>query len=300
MASMLGPRVVDADGRLVPRTEVEWQTDDRHIVEFRAGDQVVATGKGTTRIWCSVSGTAVESQRIQIEVWGVDHVLLTPRTLNIPLGRRQRITAQVTNEEGDRATNVLLNWKHDAADPLIVRISPWGWVTGNRLGRTSISAGAGDETAGGVWARIRAEVEVAPNPDEQDRGGGFPKLLVTGEVDPVTGEVREANPDMPTLWQEVSDYQNNIWWLNLGSPEAAFFFNRRLENPAEWRAFHAQKVIEMVIQIHMKEEYDARGDDERPDLWNRHKAQLEIFQVQLMQAMWEKLQPYISRGSGLE
>ena len=105
---------------------------------------------------------------------------------------------------------------------------------------------------------------------------------------------------MPTLWQEVSDYQQNIWWLNLGSPEAAFFFGRRSEHPAEWRAFHAQKVIEMVIQIHMKEEYDARGDNERPDLWVRHKAQLETFQVQMMQAMWEKLTLFIQTGGDIQ
>ena len=76
---------------------------------------------------------------------------------------------------------------------------------------------------------------------------------------------------MPTIWQEVSDYQNNIWWLNLGSSEAAFYFNHRGSNPTQWRAFHAQKVVEMVIQVHMKEEFDGKGLDERPDLWNRHK-----------------------------
>jgi hypothetical protein len=147
-----------------------------------------------------------------------------------------------------------------------------------------------------------AEVTVVPNPKDQDRGGGFPRLLVTdtSDIDPITGEPRQSNPDMPTLWQEVTDYQQNIWWLNLGSPEAAFFFNRRAENCSEWRAFHAQKVIEMVIQIHMKDEYDARGDAERPDLWNRHKAQLEIFQVQMMQAMWEKLTPFIRTGGDNE
>lgn len=301
MSSMLGPRVLDADGRQVPRAEIEWQSDDRRVLEFRADDQVVATGKGRTKIRCRVSGSNVASSPVEVEVWTVDHVLLTPRDLDIPLGKRQRITAQVTNDEGERATDVLLNWSHDAADPLIVLISPWGLVSGNRLGRTSISAGAGDEASGGVWARIRAEVVVTPNPNEQDRGGGFPKLLVTDrDVDPVTGEVRESNPDMPTLWQEVSDYQNNIWWLNLGSPEAAFFFKAREDNPGQWRSFHVRQVIEMVIQIHMKEEFDAKGDNERPDLWNRHKAQLEIFQVLLVQAMWEKLQSYITSGRGLE
>ena len=241
--------------------------------------------------------SAIESAKVGVDVWSVDHVLLTPRVLNIPLGKREQITAQVTNDEGGRATDVLLNWSHDAADSLIVRISPWGYVTGNRLGKTSISAGAGEEATGGVWARIRAEVTVTPNPGEHDREGGFPRLLVTDrDVDPSTGEIRESNVDQPTVWQEVSDHQRNIWWLNLGSPEAAFFFTQRTENPIHWRAFHSQKLIEMVVQVHMKEEFDAKGDDERPDLWNRHKAHLETFQVEMMQAMWERLQPYVLTG----
>lgn len=55
----------------------------------------------------------------------------------------------------------------------------------------------------------------------------------------------------------------------------------------------------MVIQVHMKEEYDAKGDAERPDLWNRHKAVLESYQVLLTQAMWNKLQQYVLTG-GIE
>ncbi|HKQ48365.1 MAG TPA: hypothetical protein VJZ71_09880 [Phycisphaerae bacterium] len=300
MVSILKPRVVDAAGRLVPRAELEWITNDRHVVQFRTDDQVVATGKGKTQVSCRVRGTTVSSSRVDVEVWTIDHVLLTPRALTIPLGKRGQITAQVTNDDGIRATNVLLNWTHDAADPLIVLISPWGWVNGNRLGRTSISAGAGEEISGGVWARIRAEVEVTPNPEAPERGGGFPKLLVTDrDIDPFTGEIRASDDGQPTLYQEVWDYQSNVWWLNLGSPEAAFFFKQRADNPRQWRAFHSQKVIEMVVQVHMMDEYDTTGD-ERPDLWSRHKNQFEIFQVQFMQAMWEKLQPYIFSGIGLE
>lgn len=248
-----------------------------------------------------VKGTAIESSKVKTEVWAVDHVLLTPRTLEIHLGLRNQIIAEVTNDEGYRTTDVFLNWKHDADDPLIVRISPKGWVTGNRLGRTSITAGAGDPAAGGVWARVRVEAAVVLNPDQPERGGGFPELRLTGrDIDPDTGEIRQGDPDQPTLWQEVSDYQHNIWWLNLESPEAAFFFSQRAGDIRLWRAFHAQKVVDMVIQVHMKEEFDAKGDAERPDLWNRHKAVFETWQVVITQTMWEKLQTYVLTGGGLE
>lgn len=150
-------------------------------------------------------------------------------------------------------------------------------------------------------ARIRAEITVVPNPEQIEHGGGFPELRLTGrDIDPDTGEIRQGDPDQPTLWQEVSDYQHNIWWLNLESPEAAFFFSQRADDIRLWRSFHAQKVVDMVIQVHMKEEFDAKGEAERPDLWNRHKAVFEIWQVRITQSMWEKLQTYVLTGGGLE
>jgi hypothetical protein len=301
LVSILDPQVLDAAGRVVPRAELEWCSADHHIVSCEEGGVLKAAGKGTTDIWVRVKGTAIQSPKIKTEVWVVDHVLLTPRNLEIMLGKRQQIIAEVTNDEGFRATDVFLSWKHDADDQLIVRISPKGWVTGNRLGRTNITAGAGDQSAGGVWARVRVEAIVVPNPEQPERGGGFPELRLTGrDIDPATGEVRQGDPDQPPLWQEVSDYQHNIWWLNLASPEAAFFVTQRAEDIRLWRAFHAQKVVDMVIQVHMKEEFDAKGDGERPDLWNRHKAVLETWQVLITQAMWEKLQTYVLSGGGLD
>ena len=200
-----------------------------------------------------------------------------------------------------KGTPQFLNWKHDADDQLIVRIHPTGWVTGNRLGHTSIAAGAGDPADGGVWARIWAEVTVVPNPEQLERGAGFPQLKLTGrDEDPDTGEIRPGNPDEPALWQCVSDFKNNIWWLNLDAPDAAFFFQQRAESPTLWRSFHAQKVVEMVMQVHMQEEFTKLGDAERKDLWVSHKAALERYQVQLSEPMWQALHGYVTTGAGLE
>jgi hypothetical protein len=301
LATMLHPHVRDVMGRIVPKLELEWCAGDRHVVTFERGSQVKAMGKGTTEIWARVKDTTVESPKVRVEVWNVDHVLLTPRSLEIQVGKKQQIIAEVTSDDGQRNTNVFLNWKHDAEDQLIVRIHPSGWVTGNRVGKTSITAGAGDPSAGGVWARIWAEVTVIPNQDELERGGGFPQLLLTGrDYDPATGEQRPSDPDSPTLWQEVTDYQYNIWWLNLGAPAAAFLFNQRSDHPELWRAFHAQKVFEMVVQVHMREEFTRMGEAERKDIWVSHKAALERYEVHLAEAMWPKLQGYVHSGTGLD
>ena len=144
-------------------------------------------------------------------------------------------------------------------------------------------------------------MSVVKNPEEVERGGGFPQLRLTGrDDDPATGEIRQGDPDQPALWQEVSDYQHNIWWLNLESPEAAFFFKQWAEDIKIWRAFHAQKVVEMVIQVYMKDEYDAKGDAERPLLWNQHKNALDTYQVLLSPQMWGKLQEYVLTGREIE
>jgi hypothetical protein len=297
-AALFRPRIQNSASESVRRVEIEWCSADQHIARLNKSGELTGVAKGATSIWARLRGNQIESCKIPVEVWNVDHVLLTPRVLEIPLGRKKQILAEVTSDEGSRATNVFLNWKHDAPDPLIVRIQPNGSVIGNRPGKTNITAGAGDPSSGGaVWTRITTEVSVTPVPDELPRATGFPELRLTDhDLDPATGETRHGDAEQPALWQEVSDYQNNIWWLNLQSPDAAYFFGQREEDIRLWRAFHAQKVIDMVIQVHMREEFDAHGELERPDLWARHKVVLDLKEVHLKQAMWNQLKSYVEIG----
>jgi hypothetical protein len=219
--------------------------------------------------------------------------LLTPRTLDIPLGRREQITAEITDDEGRRSTEVLLEWLHDAEDQLTVLIDRGGVVTANRLGRTAVTAGAG-----GVWARIPVEVRVVANPEEEGRGSGFPQLLITGrDADPATGQIREGDPDQPALWQEASDYINNVWWLNLQSPEAAFVFQQRGAQPTLWRTYHSEKLMDMVVQVWMTDEFSRKGDSQRPEFWASHQAALDRHRVRTVGQMWKRLESYVASGA---
>jgi len=242
----------------------------------------------------TVRGTSITPEHLQVEVWVVDHVLLTPREIELPLGKRSQISAEVTNDDGDRAVNVLLNWRHDADDQSIVKVGPSGRITGNSIGRTEVWAGAIDPVSGPIWARIPVQVTVVPSPDNPERGGGFPRLLLTGrDIDPDTNEVRPGDPDKPSLWQDVSDYINNIWWLNLQSPEAAFAFSQHDIDAKLWRAFHVQRLIEMVTEVFMQQEFTKRGDDERPDYWANHHNARDRHSVAVVQEMWDRLEPYV-------
>ncbi|HEX9940742.1 MAG TPA: hypothetical protein VGG03_01900 [Thermoanaerobaculia bacterium] len=291
---ILDPSVRDAMGRPV-RSVLEWETSD-HRVAALSGDGVLeAKQKGNCEVCVRVKGTAITSEQIPIRVWNVDHVLLTPRTLDIPLGTRQQIVAEVTDDDGKRSTHVLLDWRHDAEDQLIVRISRDGMVTGNRIGRTAITAGAA-----GVWARIPVEVNVVENAEKLLRGSGFPKLLLTDrDLDPATGTVREGDPDQPPLWQDPSDFVHNVWWLNLQSPETAFAFRQRATNQTLWRTYHAQKVVDMVVQVWMTEEFTRKGESQRPEFWAAHLLAIDRHRVRIVQQMWKHLEPYVSNEESL-
>jgi hypothetical protein len=101
------------------------------------------------------------------------------------------------------------------------------------------------------------------------------------------------------LWQEVSDYVNNVWWLNLQSPEAAFAFRRRNDNPTLWRTFHAEKVIAMVVQVWMTEEFTRKVESQRPEFWAAHLAAIDRHHVRIVQQMWKRLEPYVSAAENL-
>ncbi len=292
LRSFMNLSVRDSVGKPV-RAQVEWTSSDPLVAEVGSDGTLIAHDKGSCTVVARVKNSEVATEPIPVRVWNPDHVLLTPRSMDILLGNREQIVAEVTDDEGNRSTEVVLDWRHDAEDTLIVRISRLGVVTGNRLGRTGITAGAG-----AVWARIPVEVRVLPNPKELKRGSGFPRLLLTGrDVDPTTGTIRDGDPDQPPLWQEPVDFINNVWWLNLQNPEPAFAFQQRGTNAQLWRTYHASKVVEMVVQVWMSEQYTRKGDAEKQELWVVHRADLDRIRVQITQEMWKALIPFVESGA---
>jgi hypothetical protein len=295
LRSMLNVCVRDSKGRPV-RAPLVWLTDDDEVASVSREGALEAKAKGSCEVWVRVKGTGIESTRVPVRVWNVDHVLLTPRALDVPLGTRQQILAEVTDDEGKRSAGVLLDWQHDSEDPLLVRISREGIVTGNRLGRTAVTAGAG-----GVWARIPVEVNVIPNPEKLKRGSGFPRLLLTGrDYDPASGTIRPGDPDEPPLWQLPSDYVHNVWWLNLQSPEAAFTFRQRNADLMLWRTYHAEKLVDMVVQVWMTEEFTRKGEGQRQEFWAAHLAAMDRHRARIAQQMWKRLEPYVTAGGALD
>ena len=292
LRSLLNVWVRDANGKPV-RSSLEWFTSDHRITGALADGLLEGKEPGEADIWVRVKGTQIQSACIPVQVWNVDHVLLTPRIIEIPVGTRQQIIAEVTDDQGRRSTSVLLDWKHDSEDPFLIRVSREGLVTANKEGQSAVSAGAG-----GVWARIPVEVTITPNPEKIQKGNGFPRLLLTGrDLDPATNTIRPGDPDEPPLWQLPSDYLHNVWWLNLQSPEATFAFRQRSGlNSQLWRAYHAQRLIDMVVQVWMTDEFTRKGEAERQELWVNHQAAMDRHRVRITQQMWKRLESYVLDG----
>lgn len=289
LSTILKPIARDYEDRPIPSVEFEWWSDNQKIANFSIfSDEIECFNKGICNIGIRIKGTDVYS-KIPIEVWDIKHILQTPRRLDILLGTRQKIIAEVTNHQGERNTNILLNWKHSAKDQLTVRINPSGWITGNRQGKTVIYAGAGS-----TWAETGSEAEVKPNPKPPKQGHGFPQILLTERgIDPETGHVREGDIEKPALWQEVSDVKHNIWWINMQNPQSAFAFEI---GGAFWRNYHSEKLTEMVVQALMQLEFTQKGDEEEPKHWGDHKFIMDEFSTTVVQAMWNKLEEYIDKG----
>lgn len=289
LSSILCPIARDIDDNPIPNADFTWWSNNQHIANFSLwSDELDCKQKGTCNVYVRIKDTDVKAV-VPIEIWELDHVLLTPRENLIPLGTRRKIIAEVTNDEGKRSTDVLLHWKHDAKDQLIVRIHPTGWVTGNRLGKTVVYAGAGQ-----LYSRIGAEIEVAHNPDLKAKGEGFPTLLVTErDIDPETGTIRKGDAYKEPLWQEVADVRYNVWWLNMQNPQVAFAFK---SGGPFWRLYHSEKLVEMFTQALMQNEFTRKGDEEDPLYWGTHKERMNTLIAESIQAMWGQLEKYIEKG----
>ena len=99
LGSIVHPRAIGPRGATVPRTRFSWSSSDRHILEVGEDGQVIARGKGHATLSIKTDGCE-KVILIPVEVWQVDHVLLTPRNLRVEVGKRKQIVAEITNDEG--------------------------------------------------------------------------------------------------------------------------------------------------------------------------------------------------------
>jgi len=71
-------------------------------------------------------------------------------------------------------------------------------------------------------------------------------------------------------------------------------------DPILWRDYHAERLIEMVVQVWMSEEFTKKGESQRAEFWADHRNALDRHRVRINQQMWKRLEPYVLDGSTLD
>ncbi len=64
-----------------------------------------------------------------------------------------------------------------------------------------------------------------------------------------------------------------------------------------WRTYHAERLVDMVVQVWMTEEFTSKRDAERVDYWGGHLNAMNRHRVRIGEQMWKRLEPYITAGS---
>lgn len=297
LSSVLHPIVKDKEGKVV-RSDVFWTHENTDLIKLDKKGNFTALKVGECKIFVKlVSNTKITTPPISIRVVNVKSILLSPRDLKINVGNSKEITAQVTLENGERFTDVILEWNHDSLDKNMIKISPLGCVFGNKVGKTL--AAASSDSKNTVSSTNPVSIEVVPSDNTGKSGGGFPTLKITDrDVDLIDGKIRQGDPEEPALWQTTQDERRNIWWLNIRSKDAQFAYKQRESGNLQlWRVFHSKILVEMMIQAHLHYTYTKKGEEEQPARWSDHKFFFDRKYVELTQAMWDKvLSKYVNDG----
>ncbi len=132
------------------------------------------------------------------------------------------------------------------------------------MGKTEVIAG--DDKS---QSKAPCIVEVVPSegkgPGDQ-RGRGYPLVLVSGEIDrdPETNEYVNFSKEEPPVAQRPQDVDRNIWWINSSAPLARLYLDTHRQygyQSREWRMYHVERLIDVIVQIAL-----THGPDEKESL----------------------------------
>lgn len=299
LSAVLYPSVKDKNGNAVKSTDFTWKVMEGQNITLDKNGKCIALNAGECKINIAVDGTDIKTPPIVVEVISIKDILLSPRNIEVSVGHNKQIISQVTTVDNKRYTDVILNWRHDAPDQNLVKISPRGYVFGNKIGKTLVYAGAKNID---MWVTNATAAEITPSNEKGKSGSGLPSLRVTDrDTDLVSGELRRGDPEEPALWQTASDFKSNIWWINTQSKDANFASKQREQgNEKVWKLFHCKLLVEMMVQVHLNAEYTNKGEEEQPTRWSDHKFFYDRKYVELTQAMWPELEKFINGEINIE
>jgi hypothetical protein len=242
-------KFLDEEGQRIRPAPFTWVSDDTNVAVVDEDLGIITScAYGTTTIHAETLDGGLRSNRVSIQVVPIQHIAIIPGTVQVNAGGRQRLEAVCTLAGGRQASDVYLVWTE--SNTSVARVSAAGLVFGVAPGETEVVAG--DDT---VMSDYAAKILVAPGQGGgagKNKGRGFPKVLVSGEIDqdPDTNEHVHFSSDDPPVWQRPQDVERNIWWINSASPLARLYLGSGYGSESrEWRMYHLERYIEVIAQI---------------------------------------------------
>lgn len=241
----------DETGKRIRPLPFRWISEDNNIAMVDEDLMIVNTfAYGETLISAETLDLNIRSNKVPLEVVRIHEIQISPAKLEIAAGSRQKLEAVCHLSTGEEASDVYLLWTE--GNPNVARVSSSGLVYGFAPGETEVVA-MDDK----CLAKEAAVIKVIPSEDRgtgDQHGRGYPKVLVSGEIDPdpETKEYVNFSREDPPVWQRVQDVERNIWWINSSAPLARLYQDTNKGygyKSREWRMYHLERYIDIIVQI---------------------------------------------------
>jgi hypothetical protein len=282
----------DARNRRIRAVPFRWISEDNNVALVDEELMLVRTFSfGSTNIHAETVDGKLKSNIMPLEVVRILELRVVPHEIEMPAGTRRKFEAICKLSDGSEASNVYLTWMENNAS--VARVSSAGLVYAFSPGKTEVTAT--DESCRSDVPAIITVTPEAGRGEGKNHGRGFPKILIS-EVDCGPGE--ESPPvfrsDEPPVHQRLQDHDNNVWWINLASPFARYYYtnsNYGVDSEA-WRMYHVERVIDIIVQIAL-----AHGPGSEDSLasgeWIQRAAEHE---ADIRQKALESLKDFIKNG----
>jgi hypothetical protein len=205
---------------------------------------------GHTEIWAETLDGKLKSNRAPLEVVRIHEVNIEPVEVELPVGSRQKLDAICRLSDGAETSSVYLVWTE--SNPSVARVSSAGMIFGFSVGEAEVVAGD-DKCMANQPCKVTV-VEGGDRGKGDERGKGYPVVLVSGEIDPDpdTKDFVNFSREEPPVHQRPQDSDRNIWWINSASPMAQLYLDKSKGygyESREWRMYHLERYIDVIVQI---------------------------------------------------
>lgn len=238
----------DKSGARIRPVAFRWASDDANVALVDEDLGIINTfAPGSTFLYAKTLDRKLKSNKVPLEVVHIRTISITPKTLELQVGSREKLEALCTLSGGTSTNDVYLLWTENNSS--VARVSSSGLVFGFSVGETEVVAE--DDKAKSISPALIKVIEREEGKTSGDKHGkGFPLILVSEiDSDPETKESVVFRKDEPSICQRPQDVDRNIWWINTASPMAKMYLRKYGAKSQAWRMYHIERFIDVMVQI---------------------------------------------------